>query len=178
MSMSASVDGFVNDREGGFAWTEPDDELFALHTELVGSLGGYLLGRRLYEAMLPWEDDPAMRADAAMDRFADIWCALPKVVFSRTLDRVQGNARLARAPLAEEAAALGAGGKDVQTGGATLAAAAFELGLVDELQVFRCPVIAGGGTRHLPPLQQPVRLRLVESRTFPSQVVYERYQRE
>ena len=64
-----------------------------------------------------------------------------------TLDRVQGNARLAEAPLAEEvAAALDATDKDVQIGGAGLAARAIELGLVDELYIFRNPSLVGGGT--------------------------------
>jgi hypothetical protein len=57
--------------------------------------------------------------------FADVWCAIPKVVFSRTLDSVHGNARLAEASLAEEvAAALDATDKDVEIGGAGLAAQA------------------------------------------------------
>ena len=70
-----------------------------------------------------------------------------------TLDRVQGNALLAETPLAEEvAAALDATDKDVAIGGAGLAAAAFELGLVDELRMFRYPVVVGGGTPFLPPV--------------------------
>jgi hypothetical protein len=77
--------------------------------------------------MLPWETDPSMRDDELKAGFADIWCALPKVVFSRTLDSVQGNARLAEASVAEEvAAALDATDKDVSIGGAGLAAAAIE----------------------------------------------------
>jgi hypothetical protein len=84
--------------------------------------------------MLVWETDPAMRDTELGAAFADVWCALPKVVFSRTLDSVQGNARLAEASVAEEAAAaLDATDKDVSIGGAGLAAAAIELGLVDEL---------------------------------------------
>ena len=68
-------------------------------------LGGYLCGRRPYETMLPWETDPSMCDNELGAAFADIWCALPKVVFSRTLEGVQGNARLAEASVAEEAAA-------------------------------------------------------------------------
>src|SRR5687767_13189367 len=94
-SMSVSVDGFINDREGSFDWGELPGGLFEFHLDLVGALGGYLLGRRLYEAMLVWENDPAMRDTESRSAFADVWTALPKVVFSRTLDRVQGNARLA-----------------------------------------------------------------------------------
>jgi hypothetical protein len=72
--------------------------------------------------MLVWETDPSLRDNEDTDAFADVWCALPKVVFSRTLDRVQGNARLAEAPLAEEVAvALEATDKDVEIGAAGLA---------------------------------------------------------
>jgi dihydrofolate reductase len=93
----------------------------------------------------------------------DVWCAIPTVVFSRTLDSVQGNARLAPTSPAEEiAAALDATGKDVQVGGAGLAAAAIELGLVDELRMFRYPGVVGGDTPLLPPVTEHVPLDLIE----------------
>jgi len=178
-SMSVSVDGFIADREGGFEWTIPNEEQFRFHIAQTRDLGGYLCGRRLYETMLPWETDPSMRNNELGAAFADVWCAIPKVVFSRTLDSVQGNARLAEASLAEEAAAaLDATEKDVSIGGADLAAAAIELGLVDELRLFRNPVVVGGGTPFLPPVTKHVRLALVETRTFRSRVIYERYRRD
>src|SRR5215212_237534 len=177
-SMGVSVDGFIADREGAFAWTAPTDELFAFHLERVRELGSYLCGRRLYETMLVWETDPSLRDGELRAAFADVWCALTKVVFSRTLDSVQGNARLAEASVAEEvAAALNATDKDVEIGGAGLAAQAFELGLVDELRMFRNPIVVGGGTPYLPPVTEDVRLDLIETRTFGSRVIYERYQR-
>ena len=177
-SMSVSVDGYIADREGAFEWTAPSDELFRFHLDQVRGLGSCLLGRRLYERMLVWETDPSLRDNEDTDAFADVWGALPKVVFSRTLDSVQGNARLAEAPLAEEvAAALDATDKDVEIGGAGLAAAAIELGLVDELRMFRHPVVVGGGTPFLPPVTAAVPLDLIETRTFGSRVVYERYRR-
>src|SRR3954452_15875761 len=133
-SMSVSVDGFIADREGAFDWTPPSDELFRFHTALVSELGGCLLGRRLYETMLVWETDPSMRDNELRAAFADVWGAIPKVVFSRTLDSVQGNARLAEASVAQETpAALDATDKAGSIGGAGLAAAAIGLGLVDEL---------------------------------------------
>jgi dihydrofolate reductase len=126
--------------------------------------------------MLVWETDPSLRDDEPGAVFADVWCAIPKVVFSRTLDSVQGNARLAEASLAKEAvAALAATDKHVAIGGAGLAAAAIELGLVDELRMFRVPVVVGGGTPFLPPVTELVPLDLVETRTFGSRVIYERY---
>src|SRR3954452_5768268 len=154
-SMGVSVDGFIADREGLFGWTVPDDEQFRFHTEQVGELGGYLSGRKLYETILPWETDPSMRHDEDQAAFADLWCALPTGVFSRTLDSVEGNARLAEGSLAEEAAAaLAATDKDVAIGGAGLAAEAVELGLVAELRTFRNPFVLGGGTPLLPPVTE------------------------
>jgi dihydrofolate reductase len=177
-SMSVSVDGFIADRDGSFEWTAPSEELFRFHLAQIGELGGFLLGRRLYETMLVWETDPSMRESELDAAFADAWCAIPKVVFSRTLDSVQGNARLAEASVAEEAAsALDATDKDVAIGGAGLAAAAIELGLVDELRMFRYPVVVGGGTPFLPPVTEDVALDLIETRTFGSRVIYERYGR-
>ena len=77
----------------------------------------------------------------------------------------------------EAAAAREASDMDVSIGGAGLAAAAIELGLVDELRMFRNPVVVGGGTPFLPPVTEDVRLYLVETRTFGSRVIYERYGR-
>jgi dihydrofolate reductase len=176
-SMSVSVDGFIADREGAFGWTAPSEELFRFHLAQVRELGGYLCGRRLYETMLVWETDPSLRDSELGAAFADVWCAIPKVVFSRTLDSVQGNARLAEASVAEEAAAALATDKDVSIGGAGLAAAAIELGLVDELRMFRYPVVIGGGTPFLPPVPEHVPLELIETMTFGSRVIYERYRR-
>ena len=177
-SMGVSVDGFIADRQGAFGWTIPSEEQFRFHVAQVRELGCYLLGRRLYETMLVWETDPSLRDTELRTAFADVWCALPKVVFSRTLDSVQGNARLASASVAEEVAvALGATDKNVAIGGAGLAAAAVELGLVDELRMLRHPVLVGGGTPFLPPVTQDVPLDLIETRTLGSRVIYERYRR-
>jgi dihydrofolate reductase len=177
-SMNVSVDGFISDRDGSFEWTVPSEEQFRFHLAQIRELGGYLLGRRLYETMVVWETDPSLRDDQLRAEFAEAWCAIPKVVFSRTLDDVQGNARLAGGSVAEEvAAALRAGDKDVAIGGASLAASAIELGLVDELRMIRHPIVVGGGTPFLPPVTKDVPLDLIESRTTDSRVVYERYAR-
>ncbi|HEY0277447.1 MAG TPA: dihydrofolate reductase family protein [Solirubrobacterales bacterium] len=176
ISMGVSVDGFIKDRDGSFDWSGPDDEQFRFHLEQVSELGACLLGRGLYESMVVWETDPAMRAEPLYAEFADVWSALPKVVFSHALDSVEGNARLATGSVAEEvAAALAATDKDVEIGGAGLAGQAVELGLVDEFRLFRYPVIVGGGTPLLPPITEQIDLELVETRTFGSPVIFERY---
>src|SRR3712207_3453178 len=104
--MSASADGYVVGPDGKFDWAMPDDELHRFHNDQARALGSHLLGRRLYETMLYWEsagDDPS---EIARD-FAQIWQALPKVVFSRTLESVEGtNTTLARDDLRTELTAL------------------------------------------------------------------------
>ena len=177
-SMSVSVDGFIADREGGFGWTAPSEELFRFHLAQVRELGGYLLRAQALRDDARVGDGSVDARERAQGRVRRRRRALPKVVFSRTLDSVQGNARLAEASVAEEAAAaLDATDKDVAIGGAGLAAQAVELGLVDELRMFRYPVVVGGGTPFLPPVTEDVPLDLVETRTFGSRVIYERYGR-
>ena len=177
-SMGVSVDGFIADRDGAFGWTIPSEEQFRFHIAQTRELGGFLCGRRLYETMLVWRTDPSLRDNEARSAFADVWSAIPKIVFSRTLDSAQGNARLAEGSVAEEVgAALDATDKDVSIGGAGLAAAAIELGLVDELRMFRYPVLVGGGTPFLPPVTEEIALDLIETRTFSPRVIYERYGR-
>lgn len=176
--MSVSVDGYIADRGGAFGWAAPSDELFAFHLARVRELGAHLCGRRLYETMLPWETEPSLRDTELGAEFADVWSALPKVVFSRTLHSVRGNARLTEATLAEEVATtLGTTDQDIEIGGAGLAASAIERGLIDELRIFRVPIVVGGGTPYLPPVTENIPLALVEATAFDSGVVYERYQR-
>lgn len=170
-SMSSSLDGYIADADGDFNWSAPDAELHAFHNERVGGQSAQLLGRRLYETMLYWEDedddwDPVAR------EFAELWRPLPKIVFSTTLTKVEGNARLATGTLAEELAALDG---DVGIGGAGLAAGCFQAGLVDEVHSFVYPVIVGAGTRFLPPVRMD--LSLVETRTFNGGVTYAHYRR-
>jgi dihydrofolate reductase len=177
-SMSASLDGFIADRAGGFAWSVPSEEQFRFHIEEVRALGGALLGRRLYETMLPWETDPSLRDGEDASDFADAWAAIPKVVFSRTLDRVEGNARLAQGSVADEiGTALAATGKDVEIGGADLASTAIARGLVDEFRILRNPIVVGGGSPFFPPVDTHIDLELMETRTFADRVVFERYRR-
>ena len=79
-SMSVSLDGYVEDPQGSIDWSAPDEELHRFHNEQVRELGAHLLGRRLYETMLYWEDvDPD--AGPVEREFAAVWQELPKVVF-------------------------------------------------------------------------------------------------
>jgi dihydrofolate reductase len=178
-SMSVSLDGFIAGPGGNLDWGAPDEELFLFHTERVRGLGGHLCGRRLYEGMLFWETaDKDPSASEAQVEFAHLWRKLPKIVFSKTLDRVEGsNYTLATEGVADVATRLKAEpGKDLEVGGAALAGRCAELGLIDEYQLFINPVVLGAGTPYFPPLEDRINLELVETRTFGSRVIYARYQ--
>jgi dihydrofolate reductase len=177
-SMGVSLDGYISGPDGGFDWTEPDEEVFRFVTDEIREVGVHLLGRRLYETMLYWEtadQDPSL--DDSLLEWAAIWKPLPKVVFSTTLSAVQGNARLASASLAEEIERLRAepGEGDIAIGGASLAAEAAALGLIDEYRARVYPVLVGGGIPFFPQRESRVDLELVETHTFSSRVVYLRY---
>jgi dihydrofolate reductase len=128
--------------------------------------------------MLYWEaadHDPPLN-DAELE-WAARWNPIPKVVFSTTLSAVQGNACLALGSLAEEIERLRAepGEGDIGIGGATLAAQAAELGLIDEYLARVYPVLVGGGLPFFAQHGRRVDLELVEHRTFDSGVLFLRY---
>lgn len=178
-SMSVSLDGFIAGPDGDIAWTNPDRELMDFHVQQTRAIGAHLLGRGLYEDMLVWENPGTSPTGPADQEFAGIWKAIPKVVFSTTLEQVQGNARLASDDVAGEVARLKeAPGEDViSVGGAGLAATLINLDLIDEYRLFVNPVVLGAGTPYFPPLDHALELELAETRTFGSRVAYLRYVR-
>lgn len=173
--MGASADGYIVGPDGKFDWSVPDEELHRFHNEQLRALAGHLLGRRLYETMLYWETADKDPSDVVRE-FASIWQALPKVVFSRTLDSVEAaNTTLARDDLQAELTSLQEAVRgDVGIGGAELAAEAARLDLIDEYRVFLHPVAVGGGIPFFP-RKHRVDMELVETRSFRSRVVYLRY---
>jgi dihydrofolate reductase len=173
-SMATSLDGYIVGPDGRHDWSAPDEELHRFHNEQTKQLGAHLMGRRLNEDMLPWET--AQQHGETRTEFAETWSAIPKVVFSTTLEAVEGNARLAHKSLAEEVAELKAQpGKDISVGGAGLAASIIRLGLIDEYRLFVNPVVVGGGTPFFPTGENAIKLELLETRTFGSRVFYLRY---
>ena len=171
-SAIASLDGYVEDRDGRFDWARPDAELHAFVNDLERPVGTYLYGRRMYETMAAWEtmDDPA----PAMRDYAQLWRAADKVVYSRTLDSVSTpRTRLERDFDPGAVRALKAQG-DLSVGGAELAAAALRAGLVDDIQLYLNPVVVGGGRPALPDGLR-VDLELLDQRRFGNGVVFLRY---
>ncbi|WP_282071761.1 dihydrofolate reductase family protein [Janibacter hoylei] len=67
-SMNISLDGYIVAPDGGFDWSEPDEEVFAAHTDELRGVGVHLLGRRPHETMSYWET--AATDDVGADRQA------------------------------------------------------------------------------------------------------------
>jgi dihydrofolate reductase len=180
--MMVSLDGFVEGPHGEIDWPIIDEELHTFVNDQQRAIDTYLYGRRMYQLMArdwpPVETDPSM--PGYMIEFSRIWKAMPKIVFSRTLNQIEWNSRLTRGnDIAEEIARLKAQpGKDMAVGGADLASTFMRLGLIDEYRLFVHPVVVGGGTPYFPPPAGGLKLQLVETHTFGSGVVYLCYERQ
>ncbi len=174
---NVSLDGYIEDERGEFAWFPIDDEVSAFTTDLVRSVGTFLYGRRLYEVMSVWETDTALSAQSdPMADFASAWKAASKVVYSTTLTAVStADTRLERRfdPAAVQELKARAS-SDLTVGGANLAAQAFKAGLVDECQLLVWPIVVGGGKPGLPAGMR-TDLELLDERRFKGGVVHLRY---
>jgi dihydrofolate reductase len=169
-----SVDGFTEDHDGRVDWSPPDEEVFSFIRELERPAGTYLYGRRMYEAMLYWEN--ASPDEGYVREFAEMWRLADKVVYSRSLASVSSaRTRLEHDFDLDAVRRLKASATARMTiGGANLAGQALAAGLVDELRLLTVPVVLGGSKPWFP---KGVRLplRLLETRHFASGVVYLRY---
>jgi dihydrofolate reductase len=176
---SVSVDGYMQGPDRDISWHLVDDELHSHFNAVLREMGAFLEGRVTYELMAGYwptaDADPS--APAPIAEFAAIWRGMPKVVFSRTLERVDDNATIKReVDVAEIRALTAQPGGDLAIGGADLAATFLALGLVDELRLYVHPVVLGAGTPLFPAAGNRMDLRLIENRTFPNGVVLERYE--
>ena len=142
--MSVSLDGFVETMNREIDWVIVDEELHTFFNDQARDMGAFLYGRRMYELMVDyWPTADAEPSNPAyVIEYSRIWNDMPKIVFSKTLNRVGWNSRLVRDDIAGEISKLKAQpGRDLQLGGPTLAATFIQFGLVDEYQLFVIPVV-------------------------------------
>lgn len=177
--MMVTIDGFIEGPNHQLDWPIIDEELHQYINDQQRATDTYVYGRRMYELMegfWPTADrDPS--APAFVVEFARIWRDMPKVVCSRTLDQVGPNARLVRDDVVDEVARLKQQpGKNIDVGGAEIAAALIRHNLIDEYHLFIHPIVLGGGTPMFPALSDQRLVRLVDTHTFRSGVVFLRYQ--
>ncbi len=172
-----SLDGYIEDAEGRFDWSMPDEELHAFVNDLERTIGTYLYGRRMYETMVFWENPPTEADESPVfSDYARIWQAAEKVVYSRTLRTTSSaRTRIERDFDRDAVEQLKqSSGADIAIGGAELAGQAMAGGLVDECHLFLCPILVGGGKRAL---SDNVRaeLQLLDERRFQHGVVHLHY---
>ena len=174
---NTSLDGYTEDKDGKFDWTEPSEEYFRFINNLVRATGTHLYGRRMYETMMVWETDPNLAAESPLMRdFAEIWQAANKIVYSRTLETI--STRKTQLEQTFDPKAIRqlkeASEHDILIGGPELAAHAFRAGLIDECHLFIVPILVGGGKSALPDNVR-LELELLEERRFGDGTVFLRY---
>ncbi|MFF5260371.1 dihydrofolate reductase family protein [Actinomadura viridis] len=176
--MNASIDGYIEDRDGGMDFGNPDEDFHQAANDHVRRIGAFLFGRRLYEAMeKPWTQDLGKEGAPALEReFARLYKETPRYVFSDTLQSVpEGVTLVRRKDAASEVTRLKQEiDGPLQIGGPELAASLLDL--IDEFWVYAFPVLVGGGKPYLP-VGEALRLRLVEHRSFASGTMFLRYVR-
>lgn len=173
-----SVDGFIDGPNGEFDWPMMGPELSAYSEGLDKGVDTLLFGRPVWEMMVGfWPQAERISDDPHTAAFAPFWRATPKIVFSRTYAGDDWTSQVIRGDLPGQVAALKErpGGNMLLTGGAQLAAALTEHGLIDEYHIATHPVVLGGGRQLFAKPADRGHLRLVGSRVLDGQVVVSHY---
>jgi dihydrofolate reductase len=176
-----SLDGLIEDENQGLDWASIDEELHNFVNQKVKGLGAFLYGRRMYSLMSEYwpTADQDLSNPGYIIEYSQIWKAIPKLVFSNTLQSVEGNATLIKEDLIQVVKRLKEEpGGDFSLGGAVLAAPLIQNNLIDEYQLYIHPVILGKGVPWHPTLEPSIPLKLVETHSFGSGVIFLRYQRQ
>jgi dihydrofolate reductase len=155
------------------ASVNPSEEMMDFYTDLLEQSELIVWGRKTYELMIPYWPEVAKDPTAAESelRFAKAMNKIPKIVFSRTLEKAEADTRIIRDDLAGEFLKLKqAGSGNISIGGVDLPQQLIALGLVDEFQFVIHPRIFGPGRRIVneTPLTKPLDLELVDSKTLSS----------
>lgn len=176
--MNPSLDGFISREDGSLDWGTPDEELHRYYNEKARRLSAFLHGRRMYELMASFWPTPEAISSSLdyIAEFAKTWTEKPKVLFSRTVKSADFNTRVVNDRLAEEVTKMKQESDgDLAVGGASIAAYLQGLGLVDEYHLFVHPVALGRGVPLWPADGGEVKLRLMETHTFTSGIIFLRY---
>ena len=178
-AINTTLDGVVDHMKIG----PPDQEAGEYFINLTREADTFLYGRKTYQLMVPYWPDIAKNISGqstARTEFARAFNAVDKIiVFSQSLDSGEGEkTRIVHTDLFDEVTKLKQEqGKNIMTGGVTLASQLAELDLIDEYHVVVHPIIVGGGRRLFEGINllEKLQLKLVESKTFKSGCVLLHY---
>jgi dihydrofolate reductase len=181
LAVQVSLDGYIEGPDRDIDWHLVDEELHSHFNEQLGAMGAFLDGRVTYQLMADFwptaDQDPD--SSPAVVQFARIWREMPKIVYSRTLERAGWNTLVMRDVVVDDVLELKAQpGGDLALGGANLADSFRRLGLIDEYWIYVHPVLIGAGTPLFKPADARTLLARAETRTFGNGVVLLRYTSE
>ncbi len=176
-AMLTSLDGFFEGPNREIDWHNVDKEFNEYAIDFLNSVDALLFGRVTYQLMASyWPTATAIENDPMV---ADKMNSLPKIVFSRTLDKVEWrNTRLVKENIAEEVSKLKQQpGKDLAIfGSSDLALTSIQHGLIDEYRIMVNPVVLGNGKSLFKGIRERLNLKLLKTQTFASGNVLLYYQ--
>lgn len=174
---NVSLDGYIADASGDMSWAQQQDPEWNRYVaDNAQADGPLLLGRVTYELMASFWPTPAAREH--MPAVAERMNALPKIVFSRTLEApAWQNTTVVRDDLVAATTALKRepGPDMVILGSGSIVSQLSEAGLIDEYEIVLVPVALGGGKTMFETLGQARRLTLESTRSFSNGNVVLRY---
>lgn len=163
LSIMVSVDGFIEGPNKELDWHAFDEEMERyMSTEVLDKVDAILLGRVAYQLLADYWPSSA-------DRIAPQVNDLPKIVFSRTLEKTEWkNSRIVKEGIAEEVSRMKQEpGKDlVLFGGAAIAQTFMQLGLIDEYQLIVNPIVLGTGKPLFKEVNERTKLKLLNAKSF------------
>lgn len=168
--MNVSLDGYFAGPKGELDWSHKgaDDAEWKSFVESNAKGGGpLLLGRVTYDLMKSYWPTPIAKQNDP--KVAEGMNALPKVVFSRTLDKADWqNTKVVRSDPATEVRGMKQqSGDDLVTlGSGSIVTLLAQAGLIDEFQIVVVPVALGSGKTLLDGMKKPLELKLTSTRTF------------
>ena len=177
-SGNVSLDGYIEDADGDFNFTEPDEEVHRFWNRWIEDAAATLMGRRLYETMEPYWTEVAANPQGTdhTDEFARAWVRTPRYVVSGTLGSVPDGITLIDGDVEQQVKRLkGSSDGAIDTGGADLANSLAGLGLIDELMMVVYPVVVGAGKANLGPAFAGTKWELLERSEFGSGALLLRY---
>ncbi|HMU26142.1 MAG TPA: dihydrofolate reductase family protein [Solirubrobacterales bacterium] len=173
-SMSITLDGYFADADGGIGWTVPEDEVHRLANQQVRGHAAVIMGRGLYEMMVPyWYDLLGSGEGGEIEQeFAMVWDEIPKFVASRTLTAVHETCQLIEGDAVDWIARKKAETDgDIEVSGIDLASQVEAAGLIDVYRFNLLPVVLGGGKPFFPGNGTRRDLELTDLQRFPGGTV-------
>jgi dihydrofolate reductase len=176
LQVQISVDGFIAGPNGEMDWLtwSATKDFIQYVTELTDSCDTMLLGRKLADGFIPYWTDITTRPEDQQYSFARKMVDMPKIVFSRTLNKSNwDNTEIAKNDLVIEINNLKQqAGKDiVMYGGAEFVSSVTKAGLIDEYHLFVNPAAAGKGMSIFADLEKPRQLSLEKTTPLKNGIV-------